>query len=66
MMRVVIFWKATIVLLMLLVVATGCNGLADMGGTGNSRRISKMMDFLTGTLPTRPHGESNLETVGRF
>jgi len=32
-MRTVIFWKATVVLLMLLAVAAGCNGPAGIGGS---------------------------------
>ena len=31
-MRTVICWKATLVLLMLLLVEAGCNGLAGIGG----------------------------------
>ncbi len=48
-MRTVIFWKATVVLLMLLAVAAGCNGLAGIGG-GEKMPLLFEADFEDGRL----------------
>ena len=48
-MRTVIFWKANVVLLMLLAVAAGCNGLAGIGG-GEKMPLLFEADFEDGRL----------------
>ena len=48
-MRTVICWKATVVLLMLLTVAAGCNGLAGIGG-GKKMPLLFEADFEDGRI----------------
>ena len=63
MMRTVTCFKAIAVLLMLLAVSAGCNGLTGI----DNKKMPLLFEagLVTGRLPTLPHGELNLDKMVR-